>query len=164
MGVKLRSSAQPALTYILEGRHKVFAGTTVNSLNATAALTTFTAGNWYRLSLSLTNVKVTAANSFDYGAVLQDMGANGTTPGAVVSAIGSRVVNADMVNESSVFADIRFRETAGNDMIDNLSINTLDGDVVFLAHPENQAVLQGRPATINAPSRGVCARRISAWM
>jgi hypothetical protein len=150
MGVKLRSSAQPALTYILEGRHKLFAGTTVNSLNATAALTTFTAGNWYRLSLNLTNVKVTAANSLDYGAVLQDMGANGTTPGAIVSAIGSRVVNADMVNENSVFADIRFRETAGNDFMDNLSINTLDGPVVFLAHPENQTVLQGRPATLNA--------------
>jgi autotransporter-associated beta strand protein len=150
MGVKLRSSAQPALTYILEGRHKVFAGTTVNSLNATAALTTFTAGNWYRLSLNLTNVKVTAANSFDYGAVLQDMGATGTTPGAIVSAIGQRVVNADMVNDNSVFADIRYRETAGNDFIDNLSINTLDGPVVFLAHPENQTVLQGRPATINA--------------
>jgi hypothetical protein len=100
--------------------------------------------------LNLTNVKVTAANSFDYGAVLQDMGANGTTPGAIVTTIGSRVVNADMVNDSSVFADIRYRETAGNDAMDNLSINTLDGPVVFLAHPRSQTVLQGRPATINA--------------
>lgn len=149
MGVKVRSSAQPALTYIMEGRHKVFAGTGISSLNATAA-GPLTAGNWYRLSLNLTNVKATAANSFDYGAILQDMGANGTTAGANVFAIGSRVVNADMVNDNSVFADIRSRENAGNDFIDNFSINTLDGPVVVMSHPEDQTILQGRAATINA--------------
>ena len=54
-----------------------------------------------------------------------------------------------MVNENSVFADIRFRETAGNDFIDNLSINTSMVTLCSLPIRRTRAVLQGRPA-INA--------------
>jgi len=150
MSVKLRSTAQPALTYVMEERHKVFAGTTVISSNTSASLT-LVAGNWYRLSVNFTNGRPVLASSFGYGAILQDMGANGTTPGTVIGTIGhTNVVNADILNDSSVYAAFRTRENAGIDFIDNLSINSAEGAVVFMSQPASRTVLQGRPATINA--------------
>jgi uncharacterized repeat protein (TIGR01451 family) len=150
MSVKVRSTAQPALTYVMEERHKVFTGTTMISSNTSGSFT-LAAGNWYRLSVNYTNGRPTLANSFGYGATLVDMGPTGTTPGSTMSTIGhTNVVNADILNDSSIYADFRTRENAGVDLIDNFSINSAEGTVFFTCQPRSQTVLQGRPVTINA--------------
>jgi uncharacterized repeat protein (TIGR01451 family) len=143
-------AAAPATGYQMQLRNKVFAGTGVGTSNATANATLVN-GNWYQLSVNFTNIKATIANAFRYNATLVDMGPNGTTPGAtVLSTNSTNVVNADLVNDTSVYFDLRMRENAGNDFIDNFSINTADGPAFFACEPRSRTVVRGRPTTINA--------------
>ena len=96
-------------------------GTPIGGL--TALTVTLPAGNWYRLTCTFTNIKATVANSYSVTATFQDMGADGATPGLTNlvlppfagSLATTNVVNADIVNDSSVFAAFRGFDNASLD-------------------------------------------------
>lgn len=149
MTVRINSTAQPALTYQLEQQNKVIAGTGTAQGSAPAAVT-LTAGNWYKFTVAFTNIKATVANSYSVVGLLQDMGADGQTAGAVVSTLGpANVANADIVNARGMWLAWRSFEGTGADYIDNVAAYTSDGPVYSVRAPLSQTVLQGRQATFN---------------
>ena len=150
MTVRLNSTAQPALTYQMEQQTKVIAGTgTTQTANPTTM--TLTPGNWYLFSIAFTNIKATVANTYSVVGVLQDMGVDGATPGAIVSSMGpSNVVNADLVAAKNLYLAWRSFENCGADYFDNVVAYTTNGPIFFVQPPVSQTVLQGRTATFQA--------------
>src|SRR5439155_7310132 len=92
------------------------------------------------------------ANSYTMTGSFQDMGADGLTPGAAVLTLGGSVTNAnaDIANDSSVYAAFRSFDNAGADALDNLLISISSGQPFVTCPPTNQTVLQGRPYVIRA--------------
>jgi autotransporter-associated beta strand protein len=160
MSVILQSTAQPAPTYELRFQHRRTTGSiaevTAPTGRTPAAAVTLTAGNWYKLTAVFANTKGTTPDTFTVEAVLQDMGANGQTPGAIAQSYPPNVVNnPDLVNQRNMFLALRCNGTAtGADMWDNIHAYTSDGFLSFVAMPADQTVLQGRQATFQAQVDG----------
>jgi hypothetical protein len=114
IGGRLRRVSSSNLTG-LQGQSKTLAANATSSpADGALAGITFTANEWYRLSFTLTRSAV--VNTFDYTMTLQDIGADGLgAPGSVVNgSITGSFVNADMYNDSSVYAAFRGVPTVGN--------------------------------------------------
>ncbi|HKS36995.1 MAG TPA: PA14 domain-containing protein, partial [Verrucomicrobiae bacterium] len=152
MTVILQSTAQPALTYQLRLQHRRTDGGLTEVTPTPTPQATLVSGNWYKLIGTFSNIKDTAANTFTVEASLQDMGANGQTPGAIVmSYTPTNIVNTNLVSQRNMFLAIRTaRSDTGADFWDNLHAYTTTGAVSFVAAPASQAVLQGRQATFRA--------------
>src|SRR5207244_1564358 len=107
MSLRVSSTNQPALGYAIQSQGKVNVGTA--TLDGTViGGATLVAGNWYKLSGSFTNIKATTANSYTVTGTLQDMGADGQTPGATMLTLPTTTVaDADIVTDSSVYAAFR---------------------------------------------------------
>jgi uncharacterized repeat protein (TIGR01451 family) len=152
MSAIMQSTIQPAPGYMLRAQFKPIAGTTATETqpinNPTNLLAT---NNWYRLVAKFVNIKDTVANTYTVEASLQDMGANGQTPGAVVLAYPPQnQANADLVNARNLFFCIRGFENGGIDFWDNVYINTTNGPVFIVQPPQSQTVAQGRQVALRA--------------
>lgn len=154
MTVRLNTVAQPALTFQVEQQHKLTNVTGNITANVSGNLT-LTAGNWYKLTASFTNAVKTLAESFNMNYALQDMGVNGTTPGAIL--ISSNIVgitNIDAVTCTTYYPCFRGFDNAGADAYDNLYVWTSDGAPVVTVPPADQTVTAFRPVTLTAKVDG----------
>jgi autotransporter-associated beta strand protein len=152
MTVIMQSTAQPALTYQLRLQHRRTTGSIAEVTPTPTPQATLTAGNWYKLVATFQNIKGTVADNFAVSASLQDMGANGTTPGAIaMSYTATNVNNPDLVNQRNMFLALRCNGTAtGADMWDNIHAYATPGSIYFVTPPETQTVAQGDQATFRA--------------
>ncbi len=150
MTVILQSTAQPALTYQLRLQHRRTDGG-IAEATPVSTTATLTAGNWYKLVAIFANTKGGAAD-MTVAASLQDMGANGATPGAVVLSYSPyNVTNPNLVTQKYMYLAIRTsRSDTGADYWDNIFAANASGPVSFSVPPASQTVLQGRQATFKA--------------
>jgi hypothetical protein len=99
-----------------------FGTNTTTNASGTAALpggmTSLATGNWYRLSVEVTNA---GSNNVDYAVQLADFGVNGTTQVGVLLTHTVTFANAPMTADSSVYAAFRSASDAGADALDNFS-------------------------------------------
>jgi uncharacterized repeat protein (TIGR01451 family) len=153
-------SQTPALAYQLRLQHRRTTGSIAEVAAPTgitpAGNVTLTAGNWYQLTATFENTEGATADTFTVAAELQDMGADGATPGAIVQSYPPNVINnPDLVNQKNMFLALRANPAAaGADVLDNIHAYTLDDFVTFVAPPATQTVLQGRQATFYALVEG----------
>lgn len=152
MTVILQSTAQPALTYQLLLQHRRPDGGITTVTPTPTPQATLVAGNWYKLVGTFQNLKATAANTMAISASLQDMGANGMTPGAVMmSYTPTNIVNTSLPNQRNMYVAIRTATSAtGADFWDNICAYTTAGAPFFVAQPASQTVPQGRQVTFRA--------------
>ena len=152
MSVILQSTAQPALTYQLRLQHRRTDGGLTEVTPTPTPQATLTAGTWYKLIATFRNIKGTVADNFSVAASLQDMGANGITPGAVaMSYPATNIANASLTAQKNMFLAIRSaRSDTGADFWDNVYANATTGPVFFVTPPASQTVPQGRQVTFTA--------------
>jgi uncharacterized repeat protein (TIGR01451 family) len=148
MTVILQSTAQPALTYEMRHQRRSSGGGLQESVLTTT--TTLTAGNWYRVTATFINTKDLAPSNYTAIGALQDMGPQGTTPGAVLLSFTSTTNTSDIVNFKNVYLGMRGFENTGIDYRDNIFANAATGPLTVVAPPASQTVLQGRRALLRA--------------
>lgn len=160
MSAILQSRDQPQSNYELQQQSKPIAGTaatTATIANATpAAIATLTPGTWYQVTATFANIKDTTANSYTISISVQDMGADGLTPGDVVIATPApvTVAQADMVNASKLYFALRGFETTGVDLIDNISIETGSGALAVQPLAATTVLPHGSRTTLYARVTG----------
>jgi hypothetical protein len=160
MTVILQSTAQPALTYELRFQHRRTDGS-IATVDAPTGRTPATAptlvlGNWYRLTGVFKNTTATTAGTFTVAATLQDMGADGMTPGAVISSFPENTANnTSLVAQNKMLPAIRHSsETCGADLRDNTWVSSSTGPVAFVGAPGNPTVAQGQRGVFKAMVNG----------
>ena len=155
MTVILQSTAQPALTYNLRLQHRRTDGGIAEVVPLHTVSNVLVAGNWYKLVGTFLNQRASASN-ITFTATLQDMGANGVTPGAIVLAYApTNVVNVNLVTQRAMYMAIRTsRSDTGANFWDNAFACTTDGSVFLVARPEDQTVKQGRSTIFRAYADG----------
>jgi hypothetical protein len=84
-----------------------------------------TLGDWYQFTVDIT--KSAIPNTFSVSGFLQDLGANGLTPGATLTfgpeTSGAAATTADIYSDTTVFGAFRgHASTGGADLYDNFSI------------------------------------------
>ena len=84
-----------------------------------------TLGDWYQFTVDIT--KNAIPNTFSVSGFLQDLGANGLTPGATLTfrpeTSGAVATTADIYSDTTVFGAFRgHASTGGADLYDNFSI------------------------------------------
>ncbi|MBN2506720.1 MAG: immunoglobulin domain-containing protein [Verrucomicrobia bacterium] len=110
-------------------------------------------GTWYKLVATFANITGTAADTLTVSGMLQEMGPDGTTPGAVVMSYPPvSVLNPSLVQQKSMFLAVRTanQNTLGPDFWDNLYAYANPGPVYFVAQPASQTVVQGSTVTFRA--------------
>ena len=155
MTVILQSTAQPALTYNLRLQHRRTDGGIAEVVPLHAVSNVLVAGNWYKLVGTFLNQRASASN-ITFTATLQDMGANGVTPGAIVLAYApTNVVNVNLVTQRAMYMAIRTaRSDTGANFWDNAYAYTTEGEVFMVARPQDQTVKQGRTTVFRAYADG----------
>ena len=156
MTVLLNSSNFPGTTYNLRSGTKPLA---INSFIeglaagnfATAILTT---NVWYRFSGTFVNNNAVVAGTHTVSATLQEMGVDGTTPGALTVMPTTSVTNADITASKNLFFVLRGQENCGVDYLDNVFVSSTNGPVYFVQQPASQTVAQGRTASFRAMVNG----------
>ena len=99
---------------------------------------TLTAGNWYRLTYSLT--KTSTANTFDYTVTLYSIGADGTSTATVFNdgttniTLSGSVTNSSIYGDSDAFFGYDIRDTTSS-----TGISHVDNFAVTSAIPEPSA-------------------------
>src|SRR5207302_664126 len=113
MSARVNTTNQPGTLCTIQAQSKVNVGTATIDGVQTNGLggpnTSLVPANWYKLTATFTNIKASVANSYTITSTLQDMGADGLTPGSILMTLGGSVTNAnaDIANDSSVFAAFR---------------------------------------------------------
>jgi hypothetical protein len=99
-------------------------GPTATISNAQSAAFNLTLGDWYQFTVDIT--KSATPNTFNVAGFLQDLGADGLTPGATLTfgpEITSNTSTVDIYSDTTVFGGYRgHASTGGADLYDNFSI------------------------------------------
>jgi hypothetical protein len=122
-----------AFNYMLQlgnAREPSTATTTTNG--PTSAAFNLTLGEWYLFTLNFSRTGTT--NTFSVDGSLQDFGADGATPGAVVQTFAAQAiapsggVTSDLYSDSSVFPAFRsFAAQGGADLLDTFTATQATG-------------------------------------
>jgi len=155
MSAIFQSSAPLGTTtpsFQLRSQTKVIAGTTpTEQIPVNSPTNTLLTNRWYRFTAKFVNVKGVTADSYTVESSVQDMGADGETPGATVLGMAPiTVANADIVNFKNLLLCIRGFENGGQDYWDNIHVATRTGAAAFVSNPESQTILENRTATFRA--------------
>jgi len=151
----LQSTAQPALTYELRFQYRRTDGTLTEVTAPTgrdpATGPTLVAGNWYKVTATFVNTTATASNTLTIAATLRDMGANGTTAGAILQSYPPNVVsNSSLIAQKNMMLAVRGSDNTGVENRDNIYAYATAGPVFFVQQPASQTVIHGRRATFRA--------------
>ncbi len=154
--VILQSTAQPVPTYELRHQRKNSSGTGGGNLHESIFAPTagLVLSNWYKLSITFTNLRTSANSNYAVAAVLQDMGPLGTAPGATILSFVTATNNADFAITNKVFLALRTFETAGIENHDNIFAHTAAGPIFFAAQPASLTLAQGRRGQFKALVNG----------
>ena len=152
MSVILQSTVQPALAYQLRLQHRRTDGGIAEVIPVQTTSNLLTAGTWYKLVGTFANIKGSKADTITFTATLQDMGANGVTPGAnIISYAPTNIVNTSLVNQRAMYLAVRTaRSDTGADFWDNIYACSQPGNIFFVTQPAAQSVLQGRGTVFRA--------------
>jgi len=134
-------------TFSLRQGHKLNAANSFAEGNA-AADGVLTVSNWYKITAKFQNL---GGGTFSVESALVDMGPDGTTPGATVQTVGpATLTNPDITAARYLWFVLRGIENTGVEARDNTYVYTTSGDVHFVDHPVDQALLPGRRAVFKA--------------
>jgi hypothetical protein len=154
--VILQSTAQPAPTYDLRHQRKNSSGTGGGNLQESILTGTasLVVSNWYKLSITYTNLRTAANSNYAVAAILQDMGPLGTAPGATILSYVTTTNNADIAITNKVYLALRTFENGGIENHDNIYAHTVTGPIYFAAEPTNLTLTQGRRGQFRALVNG----------
>ena len=128
----------------------------INTVTPAVAVVTNAAAftNWYRLAATFT--RGPNLTNVTYSGTLQDMGPNGTTPGATLLTLAPTTVF--MTNGANLgtnfYPAIRALDGNGVDFLDNFTANLTNGTPILTVPPAGQTLSAFRRATLNAKVDG----------
>ncbi len=154
LSVRLNTTNQPGNDTQLQFEWRRLGFLDGNLQRRTNSGATLEPGQWYKLSLSMTNNKngvgATLTNTILTGTTLQHMGEDGLTPGAILAGWATNISHVSFLTNSPVYLAFTPVDMAGADVIDNIYAWSVDGAPTITFPPLNQTVLQNRSVTFAA--------------
>jgi hypothetical protein len=114
--MRFNPTAVGSMTFAPQWQTKTAAGATVNT--TVTPNITFVQNDWYLMSLSFVN---NGGGAIGGSGFVQDMGVDGTTPGAITTITSANLTSADIAADATVFAAFRSFHNDGVATLDNFS-------------------------------------------
>ena len=114
--MRFNPTAVGSMTFAPQWQTKTAAGGTVNT--TVTPNITFVQNDWYLMSLSFVN---NGAGAIGGNGFVQDMGVDGTTPGAITTITSANLTSADIAADATVFAAFRSFHNDGVATLDNFA-------------------------------------------